>query len=83
MEFCRELSALPERVLRFTKKMAMDWKKLVPSLRRDVAVDNVMRVDLRHFCRYALTADSSGEDLSKEIICRTEGRYAYTRKFLI
>lgn len=48
---CRALMALPEHVLHFAKTIKMDTKAMVHSLRKDVAVDNVMRIDLRHFCR--------------------------------
>ena len=49
----RESTALPERVLQFKKSVAMNWKALIPSLRDGIAVDNIMRIDLRHFCRSA------------------------------
>jgi len=47
----REQAALPERVLHLSKSMVVNWKALTPPLRDGIGLDDIMRIDLRHFCR--------------------------------
>lgn len=44
-------AAKPEKVLVYRKSMTVNWKHVNRQLRDVTGLDDVMRIDVHHFCR--------------------------------